>query len=267
MQDDRLPEELNPATLRELQQALTAGAEELFTPLQSPVRAVLRAALKNPRLSEDHLLALLKRRDLPEDLLKTVAQLDQSKRSHRLKVALARHPATPGPLLLALLPQLHLFELVDLCQAAGITPDQRVAAERAVIQRLPTCELGSKLTLARRGGSTVVAELLREADSRLFEACLASPRLKEVALLQFLNGPHGTPETISAIARHPRWKNRPNLRLAMLRNRKTPQVWFVLFLPGLPRRELHNLLASRALTPQQKRLVEEALLSLTHPSA
>lgn len=259
MSDHQPSERLDPALIKRLRQALTAGGEELFASLHDPDPAVLRAALRNPRLGEDHLLALLRRRDLPEDILKGIGRLKGVESSHRLKVALVYNPGTPGALVQSLLLQLHLFELVNLCYLPGATPDQKVAAERVIIQRLPTTELGNKLTLARRGTSAVVGELLKEGDPRLMDACLANPRLKEVSILQFLNGARTTADTISSIARHPKWRTRPNLRLATLKNRKTPPVWYTLFLPGMRTPEINGLLASRRLNPNQKKLLEDEL--------
>ena len=256
---------LDPGLARRLHGALTAGPDELFQLVQDPAPEILRIVLKNPRLAEDHLLALLKRRDLSEDLLKAVFRLEKVESSHRLKVALVYNPGIPGAVAQSLLPQLYLFELVNLCHLPGVTPDQKLAAERVIIQRLPTTPLGNKLTLARRGTSAVVAELLKEGDSRLVEVCLVSPRLKEVAILQFLGSSRATAETISSIARHPKWKSRPNLRLAILRNRHTPPVWFTLFLPALRTAEINGLLASRRLTPQQKTLVNDELKKRSGP--
>lgn len=244
---------------RRLHKALTANGEELFKVLTDPDMQVLRPALKNPNLNEDHLLALLKRRDLSEDLLKTIYQLEAAKGSHRLQVALVKNPGTPGPVVLALLPHMHLFELVDLCLIPGVTPDQKFAAERAIIQRLPTTELGNKMTLARRATATVVGTILKEGETRLVDICLNSPRLREVAILQFINGATASAETISMVARHPKWKLRPNLRLAILKNRRTPPIWFTLYLPQLQTQDIRNLLLSRRLNPAQKKLVQEEL--------
>lgn len=259
MDKGKATERLDPDLIRRLHKALTACGEELFQLVQEPDAEVLRAVLKNPRLGEDQLLALLKRRDLSEDLLRAIGRLGQAESSHRLKVALVYNPGTPGPLVQSLLPQLYLFELVNLCYLPGATPDQKVAAERVIIQRLPTTELGNKMTLARRATSAVVGELLKEGDSRLMEACLANPRLKEVAILQFLSSGRASADTISSIARHPKWKTRPNLKLAILKNRKTPPVWFTLFLPRLQTAEINALLASRRLGPNQKKLVQDEL--------
>jgi len=239
--------------------ALTASSDELFQVLLDPEIQVLRATLKNQNLNEDHLRALLKRRDLTEDLLKAIYQLDITKASHRLQVALVKNPGTPAPIALALLPHLHLFELVDLCLIPGVTPDQKFGAERAILQRLPTTELGNKMTLARRATATVVGAILKEGQSRLVEICLSSPRLREVAILQFINGATSSAETISIIARHEKWKLRPNLRLAILKNRRTPAIWFTLFLPQLRTAEVRNLLVSRNLNQAQKKLVQDEL--------
>jgi hypothetical protein len=244
---------------RRLHRALTAGKEELFLVLDDPSGEVLHAALKNPHLDDNHLLALLKRRDLAEDLLKSVARMQAVAESHPLKLALVKNPATPGPVVQTLLPHLYLFELVGICSLPGVTADQRLAAERAIIQRLPTTPLGNKLTLARRGTSAVVEALLKAGDPRFAEACLDNPRLTEAAVFQFLSGPAANAETISAVARHPRFRNRPNLQLAILRNPKAPAVWFTLYLPHLGSHDLHDLLASRRLAPTQKKMVTDEL--------
>lgn len=250
---------IDPELLKRLHRALTVGSEELYLVMQDGADEVLRNALKNRNLGEDHLLALLKRRDLGEDLLKAVYQLELTGESHQLQIALVRNPATPGPVVLTLLPRLHLFELVDLCYFPGITPDQKFAAERAILQRLPTTELGNKMTVARRATAAVVGEILREGDPPLVEICLASPHLREVAILQFLNGATATAETITMIARHPKWQSRPNLRLAILKHHRTPDHWFHQFLPGMRTPDIRNLLYSKRLNPNQKKLVEEEL--------
>ena len=252
-------QKLDPDLARRLQMALTAGNEELFQVVTDPSPEVLRAALKNRNLNEEHLLALLKRVDLTEDLLRAIYQYEQQNQGRQLKKALVRNPNTPGPITLSLLPHLYLFELVDLCFMPGVTPDQKIAAERTIIQRLPEIELGNKMTLSRRATADVVGAILKEGDSRLVTACLNNPRLKEVSVLQFINSARARADAISTIARHGKWKSRPNLRMAMLKNRNTPDIWFTLFLPQLKTSELNNLLVSRRLKPSQKKLVQGEL--------
>lgn len=251
---------LNTELAQQLRGALTADRDELFGIMQNPSQEVLKTALRNKTLGEEHLRVLLKRRDLTEALLRSIYHLPLVESSKTLKVSLAQNPGTPGPILQSLLPHLHLFQLLDLCLLGGSTPDMRVAAERVIIQRIPTTPLGNKITLARRATSTIAEALLNEGDSKTLRPCLANPRLKEVSLLQFLNGPSANADSISMIARHPKWKTRPNLRMAILKNPKTPPVWFTLFLPSLSTSTINNLLASRRLASGQKKLVQNELL-------
>jgi len=250
---------LELALAKHLSDALTASSDRLFQLVLDASPEILKALLRNPQIADDHLLSLLKRKDLPEDIPKLVYQRRRTELSHPLILALVKNPATPGSITRSLLPHLRLFELVDLCFIPGINGDQRVAAERVILLRLPTTPVGNKITLARRATSAVVGELLKEGDARTLEACLNSPRLKEASVFQFLNGPAATATTISMVARHSRWRQRPNLRLAILKNRKTPPVWFTLWLPKLPAATLNQLLAGRRLDPAQKALVQAEL--------
>lgn len=259
MTDSTRPDKVETELARRLHKALTADRDGIAGLLNDPSLEVILNLLRNPLLDESLLLTLLKRRDLTEDTLTAVSRLPLAGESHSVKVALVHHPATPARVVQTLLPHLYLFELVTVCFLPGVTPDQKAAAERAIIRRLPVTPLGNKITLARRATSDVAEALLLEGNPRVTEVCLDNPRLRESSLYRFLNGPGATAETISAIARHPRWKNRPDLKLAILKNARTPNIWFTLFLPTLPLVEVKNLRASGRLTEGQKECVEEEL--------
>jgi len=101
--------------------------------------------------------------------------------------------------------------------------------------------------------------LLREGVQNVVEICLDNPHLKEGSLYHFLTSSHATAENVSIVARSSRWKNRPNIRLAILKNPRTPLVWYTLFLPGLSAASARDLLLSPRLTSAQKELVRQAL--------
>jgi hypothetical protein len=250
---------IDQATAKLLHTALTASGEALLAVLQNSPLEVVQAALKNPALNESHLLAVLQRTDLSEDTIKSICKAAIAESSHRIKYAVASHPATPAHQLAVMLPQLYLFELLHICYLPQVSPDQKLAAERVIIQRLPLTPLGNRLTLARRATPLILEALLREGDSRLVEICLTNPRLKEGAVFQFLRSSKASAETISLVARHPRWQNRPNIREAVLTNPGTPLVWFHLWLPAMNITEVKRLLTSHRLTAAQKKAVEERL--------
>lgn len=260
MTDERRQEQaFTPELARRLQRALVAEGEEIFLLVQDAAPEVLRALLKNRRLAEEHLLAMLKRRDLSDDLLKALHQHELTTACHRLKVALAAHPKTPTAVVQALLPHLHLFDLLGICLLPGSTPDQKLASERAIVQRLPGVPLGNRIVLARRAPSSLLGELLKGGEPPVVAACLDNPLLKELSLVQFLAGPLASAVAIAGIVRHPRWQNLPTLRLAIVKHPNTPEAAFRSILPTIPLFEVKNLRHSRRLSPTRKQLIEDEL--------
>jgi len=245
----------------DIQRVLVADKDELFQVMQESAGEILLAALRNRSLDENHLLALLKRRGLPGEIFTILHSGRRFSESNPLKFALASHPETPSHIASTLLPQLYMFDLIKFCSMPGITPDQRLCAERIIIQRLPTQPLGNKLTLARRGSGAIAEALLREGLPPVVDACLDNPRLKEGAVHQFIVSAASNAETISMIARSGRWKDRPDIRMAILKNPRTPAIWFTLFLPALPTDMLRELLLAPRLTDAQKELVRQDLSS------
>jgi len=242
-----------------LQHALTADKEELLTMLQGQPVEVLLAIVRNPVFDEHHLLALMKQRDLPGEVFTAVYANKRLIESSPIKFAMIINPQIPAHIAATLLPQLAIFELLKICLMPGVTPDQRLSAERVIIQRIPTQPLGNKMTLARRGTSAIVEFLLREGLPPLVEACLENPHLKEGSVHQFITASTSSAETISMVARSGRWKGRPNIRLAILKNPRTPAIWYTMFLPGLPQSTIKELLTVPRLTFAQKELVRQAL--------
>lgn len=243
---------LEKQLVERLKQALTASSESLYQHILDPQPEVIIAALKNRQLQPDHLLALLKRRNLNEEIIDKIHRRAGEPLNHKLILALVKNPSSPGRIIRTLLPQLHLFELVDICSLAGATVDQKLAAERVILQRLPTIPLGNKLTLARRATANIVAELIKDGNPALTEVCLNNPHLKEASIFQLLNGPHASAETISIIGRHSRWQQRANLRMAILKNNRTPDIWFSLWLPKIPLPQIKQLHLNHKLNPRIK---------------
>ncbi len=238
-------------------EALTADTDRLFTVFQDSREDVMLAALRNPSLVPQHLLALLKRRGI-EAVISAIYARKPLIEASAVKLALVAHLDTPPHIAQTLLPLLPVFDLLKLCLMPGVSADIRVAAERKIVQQIPTQPLGNKLTLARRGTAAILDALLREGVQSIIEICLDNPHLKEGSLHQFLMSSHANAENVSIIARSNRWKSRPNIRLAILKNPRTPLIWFTIFLPGLPAATLRDLLSSPRLTFAQKELVRQA---------
>ena len=237
-------------------EALTADKDRLFNVIQDSRNEVLLSALRNPNLDHQHLRMLLKRRGL-EPIITSIYANKRLIETNPVKLAIVAHRDTPPHIAQALLPQLYIFDLLKLCLIPGISADIHLAAERKIVQQIPTQPLGNKLTLARRGTSAILDALLREGLNNIVDVCLGNPHLKEGSLHQFLASAHATAENVSMVARNSRWKNRPNIRLAILKNPRTPLIWFTIFLPELSGATVLDLLASPRLTAAQKTLVRQ----------
>ncbi len=247
----------NTSRTEALQEALTADKDRLFSVIQDHREEVLLAALRNPALDHQHLLTLLKRRELGA-VITAIYAGKRFMESNAVKFSLVAHPDTPPHIAQTLIPLLYIFDLLKLCHIPGLSADIHLAAERKIVQQILTQPLGNKLTLARRGTAAILDALLHEGLQNVLEICLDNPHLKEGSLHQFLASSHATAEAVSLVARNNRWKSRPNIRLAILKNPRTPSIWFTLFLPGLPAVTLRDLLASPRLTFAQKELVRKA---------
>ena len=227
-----LSQPLDPDMVHRLKRALTADADDLKDVLKDPSSEVLHAALKNVALAEEHLLQVLKRHDLPSTFLKYHPAATNCVKKHGCawqpwRTRLSHRLWSKNCCRVCI-----CLKCSNLCYLPGQSADLRMAAELAIIQRLPMAPLGNRISLARRATATVLEALFKEGHPRVIEAGLNNPKLQEVALYQHLNGSNATAETISQIARHPRWSQRPNLRRAILKNRQTPRVWFIHFLPA-----------------------------------
>lgn len=249
---------LDTDLIQRLKQALTADTDGLKVVINDPSVEVLHALLKNISLTEEHLLLLLRRQNLSSDILKAISK-HKLAQSHQVTVSIIRNAALPPALAKQLMVKLRLFELLNLCILPGQSSDIRVAAEHSICQRLPSEPLGNKIALAKRASSNLLLPLLKEGHPQIIEASLENPRLQEAAVFQFLTSGCTSPETISIIARHPRWNKRKNLQRAILKNHHTPQVWFIHFLPHLPTTEARNLLHSNQLKTNQKQWIQDFL--------
>lgn len=243
-----------------LSAALSADREQLCELLLQPSADLLCAALRNPNLEEEHLLALLKQPSLDQDIFAVIHQNKHpAAKSYQVILAIVRHHAAPPHIVSALIPALYLFDLLKFCQLPGIMQDQKLMAERCIIQRIPTQPLGNKLTLARRGTAAVVEALFKDGDPKVLACCLDNPHTKEGMIHQFVSSAAASSESLTMVARHSRWQNRPNLLLALLKNPHTPDTCFMQLAPRLSRSAIKELIKSSRMTQLRRQQLQRLL--------
>ena len=202
-------------------------------PIEAPADDSQRAAA-DPALSEDIALALLKKPDLDPGSLEAVGKNGNVMKSRKVKLALVQHPRTPRHVSLPMVRHLFTFDLMKITLTPLVPADIKRAADEALIHRLETISTGERLTLARQGSGAVAGSLLADAESRVMTTALDNPRLTEAAIIRALMRSDSTGHFVEAVCRHAKWSVRREIRIALLRNAKTPMACAVEFARSLP---------------------------------
>ena len=239
--------------------ASQCGAGEMAPFLYSSEPGVLQALLANPHFGEREALLLLNRRDLPSSVIQELAGLRPILNSYAVKRALTIHAGTPVRIALAQLKFLYLFDLVSVSLLAGVPNEVKRASEELILAQVPKLAVGQRITLARRGSARLAASLLKGENIHLIQAVLDNPYLTEAVLLPVLNRSDCAPRIVEAIASHPRWGLRYDIRLALLRNPSLPFARALAILPGLKPRDAQVMSQDPAVTPQVRKYLSNRL--------
>jgi hypothetical protein len=239
------------------------GAPTSTTSAASPTPAppdLLRTAT-DPDLTEDLALSLLKRPDLPIEVLEQLAKNVQALQCRKVRVALASHPHTPRHVSVPLARQFYTFDLMKVALSPGVPADVKVAIDDVLISRLKTVTVGERLTLARRASGRVAAALLLEmqvvaetADAktearatRVMHTALENPRLTETLVIGSVLRPGASAALVHAVARHAKWSVRREVRAALLRSEHLSLARALEFSREIAAPLLQELLASSQL--------------------
>ena len=232
-----------------IKRAERGGPAELRVLVHDSALEVLEALLRNPFLSEEHLLTLLHRKNLPRELLEAVAENDQLIGSQRVKAALAQNPHTPRLVAMRLLKFLYLFDLAQVTLAPAVPAEIKRLAEDQILARLEQLPVGQQIALARRGSARVAAGLLALGQPPVIPAALDNTFLTEAALLGVLRQDELPEPVLEGIARHPKWSIRYDVRVQLVRHPLTPLAVALGFLPDIKVADLRVLTTDKRMTP------------------
>src|SRR6202521_4546481 len=192
---------------------------------------LLRTAA-DPALTEDFALALLKRTDLPPEVIEQLARNTNALKSRKVMIALASHAHTPRHVSVPLARQFYTFDLMKVALSPTVPADVKVAVDDVLISRLKTVTIGERLTLARRASGRVAAALLLDVETvstkitdaktaaretRVMQAALENPRLTEALVINSVLRPAASAALVRAVAQHTKWSCRREIRAALLR--------------------------------------------------
>jgi hypothetical protein len=244
-----------------LEQAASAGAEQILALLHSPSPHVIKALLGNSNLTENDILVIANRKNLPSEILVAIARDHRWLESYSIRRALATNPKTPLSVSLSIARYLRLFDLAEISRSPYIPLAFRNKIEFMIMERVPAMALGLKKSLAKMAAGNVLLKLLQDHDMEVIALCLANPRLVEGHLYKTISRRDTIQNTVVMIAEHPKWSFRSLVRFALVRNGQTPLVFSERFLRSMKLLELRDLYADPSLPQGVKPLVHRELFS------
>ncbi|NWF75000.1 MAG: hypothetical protein HXY53_00260 [Nitrospirae bacterium] len=231
--------------MKDLQDALnlacSASEEELNKFLYHSSIRVLQRILINPNLTEDHVLILSGRRNLPFEIIESIYADNRWKDSYRIKLALCKNPKTPQRISLSLIKSLKILDLADLTRNKNIPINVRAKAEAHIIEKIISLPLGIKMTLARRASNNVLLRLIEDGMKEVVDICLESPYITEGDICKIISMKKITSQVIRQIANHPKWSVRYTVQLSLIMNNHTPLSRIVYFLSNIKTSDLREL--------------------------
>lgn len=243
----------------EVERARSASSEEIPALVYDASKGVLAALLENPRFDEGHLCLLLERKELSTTLLEMIVQRKEWLHSYRVKRRVAFHPHTPRLLAMRLARELYLMDLVQLSLLPSVLAEVRRLAEELILARVPQLPLGQKLMLARRGSARVAGGLLAEGHEQIVRIALDNPFLTEAQVLKVLSREKLPAPVVAGIARHRKWAQLYNVRMALVRHPAAPLARLLSFLPDLTLRDLEALCDSATISESLRRYIHHEI--------
>ncbi len=221
--------------------ARAAREEEIFNFVQDPAPRVVEALLENPHLSEEHILVLANRKNMPPELLEAIFRDKRWSESYPVRLALARNPKTPLFAALSIARFLRLFDLAEIARSHHLPVLYRKKLEAVVIEKIPALPLGVKKSLARVSAGDILLALIQDGYPDVVKACLDNPSVVEAHLYKVISRKTTTAGTIRTIAEHRAWCCRYQIKFALVRNEHTPLSRTVGFLSDLKLYDLREL--------------------------
>lgn len=225
------------------------------------------------RLTSDHLRELTMR-EVRQILLnpyvtaEVIEELSAARHllaGYDMRRAIARHRRAPEVVALRFLPGLFWRDLLEIVLDVRLRPSVRRAAEKYLVQRLPRLTVGEKISLARRGGGEVMAQLRRDPNLRVIGAWLDNPRLTE-QLVVLLAAGATSPRVLDLVAKSERWGRRYEVRAALGRNAATPFRAAFALLPTLRRDDVAAIAHDERQSTVVRNRAAELLASWQRPA-
>ena len=236
-----------------------AKAQPIEEMVQAREADVLKAAAAHPGMTEDIALAFLTRRDLPPAALEALTKNGSAMKHRRVMAAIVSHVKTPRHVSLPIARHLYTFELLQIALTPAVPADVKMAVEDAIAMRLESISAGERLALAKRGSTRIAAALLFDKEPAVMQAALVNPFMTEVWIVKAIMSQDSTPALVGEVSHHVKWSLRKEIRIALLKNDKTPLGRVLAFAQSMSAPVLREVLATSRLNAKVKEYLSKEL--------
>jgi len=244
----------------DLRRAAVATGDELKSLVHHQSPEVVSRLIFNRNLTEELVLIIAARRNLPPDVLETLYHNGKWKEHYRVVQALSKNPKAPQKVSLALLKSLRIIDIADLTRNKHVPIAVRSKAELRINEKILTMPLGIKITIARRASRNVLLRLIEDGMREVVDVCLQSNSITEGDISNIVRMRRVSAGVIRQIAEHPKWSGRHDIQHALIRNRHTPLKHVVGYLEKIKTTDLKELYEDAEVPSCTKPFIRRELL-------
>jgi len=157
------------------------------------------------------------------------------------------------------------MDLQAMTLAPTVSPQVKRLSQSRLAEELSVAPIGRRVAIARRASRTTLRLLLCETHPLIVRALLFNPRLVEDDVVVLAASTEVEVEALQAIASHPNWCDRCQVKRALLSNSRTPIQVALQMVQRMGREEL-ELLSPRVAFPAIVRIAVERRLSPPVPT-
>jgi hypothetical protein len=216
----------------------------------------LLLSLSNPAMTEDHVIALLRNPSITAEVIHNISDRLDWTSSYRIQVALVNCPKTAPASAMRLMQMLFWNDLVKTAANYRISPQLRRLAENYLREKIPSLTIGEKISLAKTGPRNVITILRTEKERKVMQALLRNSHLLEDDVLVMINNDMTPAASLATIAADYKWSVRYAIRLALVRNEKTPLSFVLSSLSKLKKTDLQALIHAPGIPELVRRSAE-----------
>jgi len=195
-------------------------SEELFSVVCGANKSHLLLCLANPRINEDHILSLLRNPHITQEIIQSV--YERFGKSYKVQFSIVNCVKAPYILAMRLLPSLFWNDLIRISGNYRLFPPLRRIAENYLRDKVSGLTVGERKTLARTAPRSLIGLLKNETEPSVFACLLRNPRLIEEDVVPLVTNELTPTPILETLATDRQWTNRYSVRLALVRNAKTP---------------------------------------------